>query len=198
MSDLCERILDAGAELICDTGWDRVTMSQLARRAGISRQMVYKEYGSRDKLARAIISRHADRFLDGVVQRLREHRTDLAAAVSAAVEWVLRAAAEDPLLKAVLSAAHGGTQDLLPLLTTNPEPVLERAVQTVHTEASRLWADIPAADLAHLVEVVVRLTMSHLLQPFAPVDHAVRQADWLVRAALAGTGVNRSGPRDVP
>lgn len=192
MSDLRERILDAGAHLICDTGWDRVTMSQLARRAGISRQMVYKEFGSRDDLARAIISRHADRFLAGVVQRLRDHTDDIGAGVSAAVGWVLRAAADDPLLKAVLSAAHGGTQDLLPLLTTNPEPVLERAVQTIYAEATALWAGFPTQDLGHLVEVIVRLTISHLIQPFAPVDHVVAQAGWLVDGTLAKI----SWPRD--
>lgn len=186
MSDLRERILATGAELICDAGWDRVTMSQLAQRAGVSRQMVYKEFHSRDNLARAIISRHADRFLTGVVQRLRDHGGDPAGGVTAAVGWVLSEAASDPLLRAVLSAAHGGTQNLLPLLTTNPEPVLDRAVQVVHEEAAALWPEVVRPeDLGHLVEVIVRLTMSHLLQPSAPLDHVVAQADWLVGTVLA-------------
>ncbi|GHF69030.1 AcrR family transcriptional regulator [Amycolatopsis bartoniae] len=190
MPTLRDRILDAGVELICTAGWDRTTMAQVADRVGVSRQMVYKEIGARDKLARAIVVRHAEVFLSGVVERLREHGPDPLAGIPAAVEYVLRAAADDPLLKAVLAAGHGGTQDLLPLLTIQPEPVLGRALATLQAESAALYRGLGLADLPTLVEVVVRLTLSHLVQPSGPVERAVGQAEWLVRAAL-------SGPRDV-
>ncbi|HVV13628.1 TetR family transcriptional regulator [Amycolatopsis sp.] len=183
MPTLRTRILDAGVELICDDGWNKVTMSQLARRAGISRQMVYKEIGARDVLARAIVDRHVGRFLAGAIERLRAHGADAQAGIGAAVEYVLRTAAEDPLLKAVLSAAHGGGQDLLPLLTADPEPVLERGIEAITHEARALYPGLPAATLGTLVEMVVRLTLSHLAQPTGPVEKAVAQATWLVRAA---------------
>ncbi|WP_091512156.1 MULTISPECIES: TetR family transcriptional regulator [Amycolatopsis] len=189
-STLRDRILDAGVELICTVGWDRVTMGQLAQRVGVSRQMVYKEVGARDTLARAIVARHAELFLSGVVDRLRAHGADAATGIPAAVEYVLTAAADDPLLKAVLSAAHGGTQDLLPLLTTDRGPVLRHALSTVLAEATELYGGLGLADLPTLAEVVVRLTLSHLVQPSGPVEHAVAQAAWVTRAAL-------SGPRDV-
>jgi AcrR family transcriptional regulator len=183
---LRDRILDAGVDLICTEGWRRVTMAQLAQRAGISRQMVYKEIGARDKLAKAIIARHADRFLDGVIERLRAHRGDPVAGIGAAVDYVLRAAADDPLLKGVLSAAHGGGQELLPLLTTNSEAMLQQSVQTLLTEATALYPGLPPGRLATLAEVVVRLTMSHLIRPFGPIEDGVRQVVWIVRNALSG------------
>ncbi|GAB2977307.1 TetR/AcrR family transcriptional regulator [Amycolatopsis acidiphila] len=191
MTTLRERILDAGVGLICTEGWDRVTMSQLAHHVGVSRQMVYKEVGARDTLARAIVTRHADRFLAGVTDQLRAHGEDIVAGVSAAVDYVLRAAADDPLLKAVLSAAHGGTQDLLPLLAIQPEPVLERAVHTVLREAGELYGGLGLPRLPELVEVVVRLTLSHLIQPFGPVEQASEQVAWLVRNALAAAAGGR-------
>ncbi|TVT33124.1 TetR/AcrR family transcriptional regulator [Amycolatopsis rhizosphaerae] len=199
MGTLRERILDAGVELICNHGWDRVTMSQLARRVGVSRQMVYKEIGARDVLAKAIIGRHADRFLAGVVEHLHAHGADAAAGIGAAVDYVLRAAADDPLLKAVLGAPHVGEEDLLPLLTTNPEPVLARAVETVFFHARTLYADAGLSPdcLATLVEVVVRLTLSHLTQPSGPIEHAVAQAIWVVRGALQAPPVS-SAAGDVP
>ncbi|WP_236795387.1 TetR/AcrR family transcriptional regulator [Amycolatopsis sp. GM8] len=187
MTSLRERILDAGVELICAEGWDHVTMAQLARRVGVSRQMVYKEIGARDTLARAIVTRHADRFLDGVIERLRAHGADIAGGSTDAVDYVLRTAAGDPLIKAIVSAGHGGRQDLLPLLTTEPGPVLDRAVRVVLHEARELYPGVPR--LPELVEVVVRLTLSHLVQPSGPVEQATCQVEWLVRAA--------SGTRDV-
>lgn len=192
MTTLRERILDAGVGLICTEGWDRVTMSQLARHVGVSRQMVYKEIGARDTLARAIVTRHADRFLAGVTEQLRAHGTDIGTGIPAAVDYVLRAAADDPLLKAVLSAAHGGTQDLLPLLAVQSEPVLERALAVMQREAGERYGGLGLARLPDLVEVVVRLTLSHLIQPSGPVEHAVEQAGWLVESALVA-----SGARDV-
>jgi hypothetical protein len=96
-----------------------------------------------------------------------------------------RAAADNPLLKAVLSAAHGGTQDLLPLLAVQAEPVLERALDAVLQEARARYAGLGLTRLPDLIEIVVRLTLSHLMQPSGPVEQAAGQAAWVVRNALA-------------
>jgi AcrR family transcriptional regulator len=148
--------------------------------------MVYKEVGSKEALGEAIISRHADRFLEGVAQHLLAHGADAPAGVAAAVEYTLRTAAEDPLLKAVLSSAHGASEDLLPLLTTRPEPVLDRAISAVLGQVRALYADLGLGDerLASMVEMVVRLTLSHLAQPSGPVEHAVEQVRWLVECVI--------------
>jgi AcrR family transcriptional regulator len=183
---LRDRVLDAGAEIICADGWQGVTMSRVAKRVGVSRQMVYKEVGSKEALGEAIISRHADRFLEGVAQHLLAHGANAPAGVAAAVEYTLRTAAEDPLLKAVLSSAHGASEDLLPLLTTRPEPVLDRAISAVLGQVRALYADLGLGDerLASMVEMVVRLTLSHLAQPSGPVEHAVEQVRWLVECVI--------------
>ncbi|TNC26541.1 TetR family transcriptional regulator [Amycolatopsis alkalitolerans] len=188
MTTLRERILDAGVELICTEGWDKVTMSQLAQRVGVSRQMVYKEIGARGILARAIVTRHADRFLAHVAEHMRAHGADIAGGIGAAAGYVLHTAADDPLIRAILSAAHGSGQDLLPLLAIEPGPVLERAMGTVLGESHALYDDLGLSRLPELVEIVVRLTLSHLIQPSGPVEQAVAQVDRVVREALAASG----------
>ena len=46
-----ERILAAAAEMTAELGWSGVTMAAVAERVGVSRQTVYNEWGTRDRLA---------------------------------------------------------------------------------------------------------------------------------------------------
>jgi AcrR family transcriptional regulator len=185
-SVLRERLLDAAAELTCADGWNAVTMGAVADRVGISRQSVYKEIGSKAALGEAVISRETDRVLTGVIGRLREHGEDAVAGIPAAVDYVLAAGADNPLIKAILVGAHGGDADLLPLLASRPEPVLARAIAVVGTEARDLYRDLPVPPqtLDRLSEIVVRLTLSHLMQPTGPIEEAVAQARTIVEDAL--------------
>lgn len=185
-SVLRERLLDAAAELTCADGWNAVTMGAVADRVGISRQSVYKEIGSKAALGEAVISRETDRVLTGVIGRLRAHGEDAVAGIPAAVDYVLAAGADNPLIKAILVGAHGGDADLLPLLAARPEPVLARAIAAVGAEARELYRGLPVAPqtLDRLSEIVVRLTLSHLMQPTGPVEEAVAQARTIVEDAL--------------
>jgi AcrR family transcriptional regulator len=185
-SVLRERLLDAAAELTCADGWNAVTMGAVADRVGISRQSVYKEIGSKAALGEAVISRETDRVLTGVIGRLREHGEDAVAGIPAAVDYVLAAGADNPLIKAILVGAHGGDADLLPLLAARPEPVLARAIAVVGAEARDLYRDLPVPPqtLDRLSEIVVRLTLSHLMQPTGPIEEAVAQARTIVEDAL--------------
>jgi AcrR family transcriptional regulator len=184
---LRERLLDATAEMICAEGWQAVTMAKVADRVGVSRQSVYKEIGSKAALGEAVIARETDRVLAGVTERLRAHGTDPAAGIPAAVGYVLRTGADNPLIKAVLTGGHGGDSDLLPLLAIRPEPVLGRAVAAVTAEAGALYRKLlPPELIGQASEIVVRLTLSHLMQPTGPIDEAVTQVRTLVQAVLPG------------
>jgi AcrR family transcriptional regulator len=189
---LRDQLLDAATEITCDRGWDAVTMSRVADRVGVSRQSVYNEIGSKDVLAEAVIARETDRFLDGVSERLAAHPDDISAGLGAAVEYTLRTAADNPLIKAIVSTAHGSTDDLLPLVAIRPEPVLARAVAAIGTQVRTMHPALdlgagPGGDaLGSLVEAVVRLTLSHLVQPTGSVDQAVGQVRWICDAVLPG------------
>lgn len=183
---LRERLLDVAVDLICAEGWAAVTMGRIATRVGISRQQVYKELGTRATLGEAVVARETDRVLHGVLQEMRDHDADALTGISAAAEFVLRTAADNPLVKTILLGAHGGDTDLLPLLATRPEPVLERATRTVLTEARTRYPHLGLNDAAleGLAEVVVRLTLSHLFQPTGPVENAVAQIRAVLQAML--------------
>src|SRR5688572_1846340 len=59
-------LLDAARELLRDRPWNEVTMAQVAQAAGVSRQTLYNEFGSREEFAQAFVLREGDRFLAAV------------------------------------------------------------------------------------------------------------------------------------
>ncbi|MDG4837256.1 TetR family transcriptional regulator [Micromonospora sp. WMMD967] len=165
-----DSIVDAARALTVATGWDGVRMGAVASAAGVSRQTVYNEFGSKAGLAEALARREVDTFVGDVRAALLAHGADVRAGAYAAIAHTLTTAAENPLVKAILSSARGGSDELLPYLTTRAEVVL--------TEASGAlidWAGdhLPGADqaaLAFAADTTVRLVVSHIVLPRAPID----------------------------
>src|SRR5260370_2491893 len=118
---LRDALLDAATDLFATRGFRGLRMEDVGAAAGVSRQTVYNEFGDKLGLARAVLLRHTERFLDGIDNTLSRH-DDLATAVAAAVAYTLSAAADDPLLKAALT--REGHEGLLPLLPTHADPPL--------------------------------------------------------------------------
>ncbi|MDB1090086.1 TetR family transcriptional regulator [Streptomyces sp. ACA25] len=184
---LRERILDAAYERVAADGWDRLRMAHIATTAGVSRQTVYTEYGSKEAVGQALVMREVERFLVGVEQQLQDHPSDMRAALTAAVGYTLRAAADNPLLASVLTSPRRGDDGLLTHLTTRSEPLLETATAVLAAHVQQTWpqVDAPSRDLA--VETLVRLTVSHIVQSSAPAEvAAARIAEVAVRIARPG------------
>ena len=145
-------------------------MGAVANAAGVSRQTVYNEFGSKAGLAEALARAEVDRFVGDVRAALLAHGTDVRAGAYAAIAHTLSTAAENPLVKAILTSARGGSDELLPYLTTRAEVVL--------TEASGAlidWAGdhLPGADqaaLAFAADTIVRLVVSHIVLPREPIE----------------------------
>ncbi|MBM0234851.1 TetR family transcriptional regulator [Micromonospora sp. STR1_7] len=167
---LRDTIVDAARARTIAAGWDAVRMGGVATTAGVSRQTVYNEFGSKAGLAEALARREVDRFVGDVRAALLAHGSDVRAGAYAAIERTLTTAADNPLLKAILTSARGGSDELLPYLTTRAEVVL--------TEASGAlieWAGdhLPGADqgaLAFAADTIVRLVVSHIVLPRSPID----------------------------
>ncbi|WP_156747021.1 TetR/AcrR family transcriptional regulator, partial [Mycobacterium sp. E2733] len=51
---LRDSVLDAMRELLGSRDWSAITLSDVARAAGISRQTIYNEFGSRQGLAQGV------------------------------------------------------------------------------------------------------------------------------------------------
>ncbi|MGX1804402.1 TetR family transcriptional regulator [Nocardia sp. NPDC055321] len=184
---LRERIIDTGRRIVVAEGWGAVNMSRLAKEVGVSRPVLYKEFANKHELAEVVISQEVDTFLAGIARCLAEQPGDVVPGIRAAVEFTLRTGADNTLLKAALAGRTGPDTALLPVLMTETEPVLGRAITavTLMIRAQYTLAEVTDDDLAAITETLVRLALSHLFQPTGPIDRAVGQIHSVVAGAFA-------------
>ena len=179
-----DRVLASAVVLTGRLGWSQVTMGKIADEVGVSRQTVYNEIGSKPQLAEAMTLRELDRFLAIVSVAFDRHPTDLVEAIRSAAQRVLEHAQDNQLLRAVASATHGADTELLPLLTTHAESLLGVA-KAVIVERVRPY-DVPV-DEAHLdaaVDMVVRVVLSHVMQPSAAPRETADNLAWIAARVL--------------
>ncbi|GAA4369568.1 TetR/AcrR family transcriptional regulator [Nocardioides caricicola] len=179
-----DRIVEAAVALTTESGWSAVTMAAIADRVGVSRQTVYNEVGSKEGLAEAMILRELARFLAVVESAFDEHSQDLVEAIRAATYGVLELAQDNKLLHAVVSATHGADTELLPLLTTHAEPLLAAAKVVVAERVAPYRTGLQADRLEVAIDVVVRVVLSHVMQPSGPPAEAADGIAWLAGRAL--------------
>lgn len=156
-------ILDAMRDQLRTRRWAEVTMADVAAAAGISRPTLYKEFGSRMDLAQAYVLREVDSFLAAVEDAVRAHLDDPATALAAAFDVFLVAAANDPLVRTIVS--DDGSDELLRLVTTGGEPVLQRGTERLAAFMVEGWPTLGDDAAALLAESVVRLAISYVALP---------------------------------
>jgi AcrR family transcriptional regulator len=180
------RLLDAAAAEFAEHGWRRLTMAKVADRAGVSRQTVYNELGSKPALAEALVMRELDSFL-AVVQVRFQGEDELVRAVRAAVEGALLAAEENALLRAVLGSRTEGDTELLPFIFQSQE-LIDTATGFLLAVVREGYADLPLDDVTLRVplESVVRLVLSHISRPSRPPAETADEIAQLVSAVLSG------------
>ncbi|MFJ4870398.1 TetR family transcriptional regulator [Streptomyces sp. NPDC088757] len=184
---LREQVLDAAYRLVAAEGWSGLRMTSIARAAGISRQTLYNEFGSKEAIGNALVQRELEGFLIGIERELDSHRGALEEAAAAGVGYTLQQTVDNPLIKSVLVAARGGEDDLLAYLTTRTEPVFGAAMAMLDAYAIEAWPDVDEESRGLAVETVVRLTVSHIVQPVAsPAETAARIARITARIAYPG------------
>lgn len=172
---LRELALDAARAVVLEKGWSAVRMGALAAAVGVSRQSLHAEFGTKDDLGHALVMRETTSYFDGVATRLAEHPGDLAGAVSAATEYMLISARENPLLQSILTRTSGdGDLSLLSELTMQGEPILGHAVAIVTDWVRSQWPSADPDEVRLTVETVVRLAQSHILTPVGDPAQAGR------------------------
>jgi AcrR family transcriptional regulator len=179
-----ERIVDAAVAMTLATGWSGVTMGTVAERVGVSRQTVYNEIGTKPGLAEAMILHELDRFLGVVTRAFDEHPTDLVAAIRAASCHVLELAQDNQLLHAVVSATHGADTELLPLLTTHSESLLAAAKMVVRERITPYEIRLDEAHLDAAIDMVVRVVLSHVMQPSGTPTQTADDIAWISARVL--------------
>ena len=184
-----ERVIEAAVTLTTDVGWAQVTMARLADTVGVSRQTVYNEIGTKPRLAEAMILRELERFLGLVTLAFDAHPTDLVAAIRDASRSVLEASQDNLLLKAIVSATHGADTELLPLLTTHAGALLSTAKAVVVERVAPYDVPLAPAQLEAAIDMVVRVVLSHVMQPSASPSRTADDIAWIAARVLSpGTG----------
>ncbi|MER5939172.1 TetR/AcrR family transcriptional regulator [Streptomyces sp. NPDC001928] len=191
-----ESLLDAAYTALARRPWSAVRMVDVASAAGVSRQTLYNEFGSKEGLARALVRREADGYLAGIDRALATP-SDARDRLTATAEWTAGLARDNALVRAMLT---GCWSERLPSPTLSAVPsssavpaqrradgplpspgdfvamVRDRAVSVLTGPAN---SKSDTGDLARSCELVVRLALSCVAAP--PGDGGV--AD-LVRSTL--------------
>jgi AcrR family transcriptional regulator len=175
---LRETLFGAARDELTRRAWSEITMSDVASAAGVSRQTLYKEFGSRDEFAQAFVIHVGERFLDEVDAAVRQHLNDPRAAIGAALATFLRTAGDDPLVRVLLS--DDGTGGMLPFVTTQGMPVVVFATARLFETIHEGWPEAPAEKAQLLAESLVRLAISYITAPSASPDQTAAQAGELL------------------
>lgn len=146
-----ERIVDACAALLDETGYAALTTKEVARRAGVPIGTLYQFFSGKDALLGALARRNLDRYLDRLARRAEaEAPRDTAAVVDLAVEEFVAMRRSVPGF-AVVDFGAVGLQDAARLL--------DAAADDNSTVAGRLW--VLARDLGgpHVTPLAVRVAL---------------------------------------
>ena len=129
--------------------------------------------------------REVDRFLEAVEASVQAHPDEPARAVAAAFDVFLTAAADDPLVRSIVSGES--REELLPLVTTQGRPVLAHAAERLAAFLDEAWPTIAPEQARLLAECVVRLAISCATLPSGPSGMGAESV-----AALLGPYVERA------
>ena len=179
-----ERLLGAAARMTIEHGWAHVTMAKLADEVGVSRQTVYNEMGSKAGLAEAMILAELARFLDVVDAAFADHPRDLVAAIEAAARRALEYGRDNALLHAIVSATHGADTELLPLLTTHSASLLGVAKGVLAERVATYDVRLSAERLDDAIDLIVRVVLSHVMQPSGTPQETAESLAWIADAVL--------------
>lgn len=163
------RVLDAALDRFATFGIRRTTMDDIAEVAGIGRATVYRRFGGRDEIVRAVVLRELARFIaevDAVVQAI----DDPVERFTEGFVAMLRAARTNDLLRRMLDVEP---QLVLPALTVEAGSAVALCREYLVGELGRSQVDgeIRAdVDVEVVAELLVRLCQSLLLTPNGVLD----------------------------
>ncbi|RCG19549.1 TetR/AcrR family transcriptional regulator [Streptomyces diacarni] len=203
-----ETLLEAAHAAVRTRPWSVVRMVDVAAAADVSRQTLYNEFGSKEGLGAALVSRLVENFLDGTGRAVTEAcrgGADPAACCAAAAHWVLRTARAEPIVHAALTGCWGPR---IPLPPGPPPPAgWDRAVREAHpAEPGRLahvLCDRAVAGLDRATRLPVGGPRARPRGgPAAPAETArgdlLRAYEAGLRVALSYVVAPQPGPDDDP
>ncbi|ORJ61392.1 TetR family transcriptional regulator [Mycobacterium simiae] len=167
---LRDSVLDAMRDLLLTRDWSSITLADVAKAAGISRQTIYNEFGSRQGLAQGYALRLADRLVDSVHAALDANVGQIYEAFLQGFRAFFAESASDPLVISLLTGV--AKPDLLQLITTDSAPIITRASERLTLAFITTWVATSDEDAGVLARAIVRLALSYVSMP-PEADHDV-------------------------
>lgn|SRR5690606_21993343 len=158
--DLDTRILDAALAEFETYGLRRVSVEDVAKRAGVARTTIYRRFTNKEQLLQAVILRECRRFLTAIA----EATENLASPEDAVVEGFvvgLQSARTHPLMTRVLESEP---EAVIPQLSMNGGAVM-LAARDILADRLRRARPGDAEDHNTVAEVLLRLAVSLLIVP---------------------------------
>jgi len=165
-----DSVLDAMRAELLTKDWSAITLSDVARTAGVSRQSIYNEFGSRQGLAQGYALRLADRLVDAVGGAIEGNVGDVHAAFLTGFRAFFVDSAADPLVISLLSGA--AKPDLLQIITIDSGPIITHCSRRLADAFLESWVSADPADAGVLARAIVRLAISYVSMP-PEADHDV-------------------------
>ncbi|MEP6986362.1 MAG: helix-turn-helix domain-containing protein [Chloroflexota bacterium] len=171
-----QRILDAASNLIVRQGYDKITMSDVAEEAGISRGIVYLHFDTKEKLFEALLIREITHY--GETWNAYFESDPRSGTIGGIFRGVLHAINSRPLMTAIVrrdkrilgSYLHKPEGMLASLESSSVIPDLIKALQTAGT----VRKDIDASVAAHIFDILShgQLTLGDIKSPdtFPPFE----------------------------
>ena len=160
---LRDSVLDAMRDLLLTRDWSAITLSDVARAAGISRQTIYNEFNSRQGLAQGYALRLADRLVDAVHAALDANVGNIYEAFLQGFRSFFSEMAADPLVISLLTGV--AKPDLLQIITTDSAPIITRASERLTTAFIQTWVATSDEDAGVLARAIVRVALSYVSMP---------------------------------
>jgi len=180
-----QRLLDAALEAATIHGIARLSMGDVARRADLSRQTLYRHFPSKDALVAAVVTAETTQLIEQVVAAAVQE-TEPQASLEAGLLAALTVLRDHPLLDRLVRTEP---EALLPLLTTDSGPVMVQVRSVVEAILAGGSPDLTddAVALRRFADVVTRLLISYAVSapddPPEVVAHYL--STFLVHGALA-------------
>jgi AcrR family transcriptional regulator len=174
---LRETVLVAVDELVRRNGWAATSISTVAKAAGVSRQTVYNEFGSRQSIAEAYILGRLETLLDAVEAVLLDG--ELEPAVRKALDMFFDMV-DEPLIQTVLSG-WANREELVVLVRLVNEQTVAHLTKTI----TEIRPDVDPDDAVIFADTIARLVVAHAIAPTIPRSVATER---MVRLAIIVLG----------
>jgi AcrR family transcriptional regulator len=187
-----EQLLDVTKQLVGKQGFHNLSIEAIAKRAGITRPVIYQHFEDLDALLEAMLEREARRALGQLGAILPQELPDggdRSAALLAALRGYLETIERDPVTwRLVLMPPEGAPRVLRDTVESGREAVVAALAQVV---GPGLAPDRPSPDpaltarlLSALSDEAARLLLKDPEQ--YPLERLMRHAEWLLGQLVSG------------